>query len=75
VAVDSVASYLMGYDPRQLIYLNVAAEAGLGTNNLSLLRTYIVRDESIVACHDLAALRAAPPLQVISSIKRSIHRV
>jgi uncharacterized protein (DUF362 family) len=69
VAVDSVASYLMGFDPQQLVYLNVAADAGLGTNVLSELHAYEVRQTSIVACHDLAALRVDPPFQVISNIK------
>ena len=40
VAVDSVASYLMGFDPQTLVVLRVAAEAGLGVNDLARLRVY-----------------------------------
>ena len=69
VAVDSMASYLMGFDPQSLIYLRMAAGAGLGTNDLSRLRVYCVDDGAIVPCRDVAALRARPPLRVISDIK------
>jgi len=68
VAVDSVASYLMGFDPAQLIYLRMAAEAGLGCNDLAALRVCVVADGAIVPCLDLAALRADPPLRVIRGI-------
>jgi len=68
VAVDSVASYLMGFDPRRLIYLRVAAEAGLGCNDLGRLRIYTVQDGSLVPCPDPAPLRAQPPLRVLSNI-------
>jgi uncharacterized protein (DUF362 family) len=69
VAVDSVASYLMGFDPQSLIYLRMAADAGLGTNDLRAITVYSVDDGEIVPCHDLAALCAQPPLRVISDIK------
>ena len=74
VAVDSVASYLMGYDPQALIYLNVAAEAGLGTNVLSELHTYVVQDGAIAACPNLSALRADPPLRAITNIQGDLHQ-
>lgn len=68
VAVDSVASYLMGFDPRHLIYLRVAADAGLGCNDLSKLRIYTVQDGKLAPCSDLDPLRAHPPLRVLSNI-------
>ena len=69
VAVDSVASYLVGFDPQSLIYLKMASAAGLGTNELKKLRVYQVADGELVPCRDLAAIRAQPPLRVISDIK------
>jgi uncharacterized protein (DUF362 family) len=69
VAVDSVASYLMGFDPQELIYLKMAHAAGLGTNAIEQLDIYIVEDGAIVPCDDLKSLRAQPPLQVISGIR------
>ena len=68
VAVDSVTSYLMGFDPAHLVYLRMAAEAGLGSNDLNALRIYIVREGAIVPCPDIEALRARPPLRVIRGI-------
>ena len=68
VAVDSVASYLMGFEPQSLIYLQIATSLGLGTNDLSQLSIYVVQDGEIVLCDDVAAVRARPPLRVISKV-------
>lgn len=68
VAVDSVASYLMGFDPQTLIYLQTAASIELGTNDLRQLSVYVVQDGKIVPCDDLKAWRTDPPLHVISNI-------
>ena len=68
VAVDSVASYLMGFDPLRLIYLRVATEAGLGTNDLHALRIYLAHEGALIPCPDLERLRVQPPMQVISNI-------
>ncbi len=68
VAVDSVGSYLMGFDPKKLVYLRVAANAGLGPNNLSQIKVYEVRDGKAVPCHDLAAYRAPRPFRVFSPV-------
>ncbi len=69
VAVDSVASYLMGFDPAGLLYLKLAAQAGLGSNDLGALTVFEVRDGVVVPCTDLAALRADPPFRVIREIR------
>jgi uncharacterized protein (DUF362 family) len=69
VSVDTVASYLMGFDPKKLVVLRVATEAGLGTNDLSQLKVYEVKDGDLVPCRDLSALRAKPPFRVISRTK------
>jgi uncharacterized protein (DUF362 family) len=68
VAVDSVASYLMGFDPQCLLYLRVAAEAGLGCNDLGRLCIYSVQDGSLAPCASLETLRTQPSLRVISNI-------
>jgi len=69
VAVDSVASYLMGFDPSQLIYLKFAVQAGLGESELSRLNILTDPEGSLVPCRDLQALRIDPPFKVISNIK------
>jgi uncharacterized protein (DUF362 family) len=68
VAVDSLVSYLMGFDPQQLVYLNFAAEAGLGTNDIGKLRVYTEAEGELVLCKDVDALRVDPPFRVISNI-------
>ena len=68
VAVDSVVSYMMGYDPRQLIYLQVAREVGLGCNDLAQLKVYTVEQSEITLVKDVEHLRLQPPLKVTCDI-------
>jgi len=69
VAVDAVASYLVGFDPRRIIYLRMAAEHGLGCNDPEQLRIYTAENGSIVLCRDMEALRANPRFKVIRGIQ------
>jgi uncharacterized protein (DUF362 family) len=69
VAVDAVASYLMGFDPTALVYLKVAASAGLGQNDVARLRVYTARDGELAPCRDVASLRRDPPFTVITGVK------
>ncbi|MCC6442821.1 MAG: DUF362 domain-containing protein [Armatimonadetes bacterium] len=68
VAVDSVCSFIMGFDPRKIVYLRVAAETGLGTNDLADLRLYSVGDGEIVPCARPETLRAQPRFRVITGV-------
>ena len=74
VAVDSVASYLMGFDPQELVYLRLAAEAGLGSNQLSNLKVFTVQAhpvtgaDTVVPVTDLSSLRCNPPFKVIRNV-------
>jgi uncharacterized protein (DUF362 family) len=68
VAVDSLVSYLMGFDPQRLIYLQLAVEAGLGTNDLCQMRVYTEKAGEMVPCSNIEALRIDPPFRVISNI-------
>ena len=68
VAVDSVASYLMGFDPQRLVYLQVATQAGLGVNDLRRLQVFTERDGDWLAVADLSEWRADPPFRVVSGI-------
>jgi uncharacterized protein (DUF362 family) len=69
VAVDSIGSYLMGFDPQKLVYLKVAAGAGLGPNDLSQIKVYVVRDGRVVPCHDLNAERAPNRFRIFSPVQ------
>jgi uncharacterized protein (DUF362 family) len=68
VAVDSLASYLMGFDPQCLTYLNIAASAGLGVNDIQKLRIYILDAGKLTLCPDVRAFRIDPPFQVLTGI-------
>jgi uncharacterized protein (DUF362 family) len=68
VAVDSLVSYLMGFDPQQLIYLKLAADCGLGTNDIGRLHVYTEQEGTLNPCSDVDKLRIDPPFRVISNI-------
>ncbi len=69
VAVDSLTSYLAGFDPGELIYLQVAAQAGLGERRVERLRVYTLREGGLALCADPGALRVQPALRVISGLR------
>ena len=68
VAVDSLVSYLVGFDPQSLIYLQLADQAGLGQSRVEKLNVLVSRDGDLVPCRDLATLLVQPPFRVISGI-------
>ena len=68
VAVDSMTSYIMGFDPKALVYLKIAHGAGLGNNDPSSLHVYVVEDGQISPCKDISKLRATQPFHVIRGI-------
>ncbi len=69
VAVDSVASYLMGFDPQQIIYLRVAAKAGLGIHDPTQLDIYTSEGGELVPCDDLDRWRTNPSFGVIRGVR------
>lgn len=73
VAVDTVATYLMGFDPSSVVYLRMAGEAGLGPNTMESLRVYVARDGSPRPCEDPEPLRARPAFRVISRLPDAEH--
>ncbi len=74
VAVDSVVSYIMGFDPCELIYLRVAHEVGLGCNDVSQLTVYTTdtadtaQQGRIERVRDVESLRLPRPFQVTCDI-------
>ncbi|MCE5257863.1 MAG: DUF362 domain-containing protein [Chloroflexi bacterium] len=69
VAVDSVTSYLMGFDPEQLIYLQAASSVGLGSNRLQDLHCYELRDNELAPCASLETFKAQPPFEANRMLK------
>ncbi len=73
VAVDAAASFLMGFDPKELVYLRMASAAGLGCADLGSLRAYTLVGDNLAPCN-LADLRVDPPFRVLRGIlSDSIH--
>jgi uncharacterized protein (DUF362 family) len=67
VAVDCAASYIMGFDPREIVYLQLAAQAGLGCAEISQLKLYTEEQGELSLCSDPAVLRVSPPFRVITN--------
>ena len=57
VAVDSVASWLMGQDPRELPYLRIANERGLGQNDMEKMPIYILSEKGVEKIRDYRFLK------------------
>ena len=55
----------MGFNPEHIGYLNIAAERGLGANDLNQITVLRVDRRDLVPLADLESLRADPPLKVI----------
>jgi uncharacterized protein (DUF362 family) len=68
VAVDSVASYLMGFDPGSLIYLQVVQKAGLGETDIGKLTIYTAEDGQLSPCANLEEWRAVPRFNLITKL-------
>ena len=56
VSVDAVTSWLMGHDPRELGYLRIANERGLGENDIEKIPLYTL-DEKGIRKADYRSLR------------------
>ena len=68
VAVDSITTYIMGFDPRSIVYLKYAHEAGLGNIDPALLHVYTFEDGQIQLCEDISKLRTPTPFHAIRDI-------
>ena len=68
VAVDSVASYLMGFDPGALIYLQAASKAGLGEIDIGKLTIYTAGEGRLLPCTSMEEMRANPRFNLITRL-------
>ena len=68
VAVDTVASYILGFDPAEITYLEMAAQAGIGCNRMKDLVIYMVENGLPVRASNIESLRVNPPFRVIMDI-------
>lgn len=51
-AVDAVTSWCMGHDPRNIPYLRIAAERGIGNNDISTIPIYILDEKGVEKVKD-----------------------
>jgi len=47
VSVDAVSSWLMGHDPREMPYLRIAKERGVGDNNIENIPVYLLTERGV----------------------------
>ena len=58
VSNDSVASWMMGQDPRELFYLRIAKERGLGENDIEKIKIYEISGDGGI--HQIKDYRNLP---------------
>ena len=69
VAVDSVASYLMGFEPGAIIYLQSAVEAGLGVTDLGKISIFTADNGQLVPLSSLEKWRARSVFNLITRLR------
>ncbi|HID11850.1 MAG TPA: DUF362 domain-containing protein [Candidatus Latescibacteria bacterium] len=68
VAVDAVASFLMGFAPEDIVYLRAALEWGLGEVRVERLRVFSLEEGELRPCRDLRKLRLEGRFEVITTM-------
>tara|TARA_B100000029_G_scaffold516253_2_gene628112 strand:+ start:129268 stop:130350 length:1083 start_codon:yes stop_codon:yes gene_type:complete len=67
-AVDLVAAYLMGFEPKNLIYLQVGIERGLCPPSIDEVAVHLVKDGTIIGLTDPNKYRVQPAFEVYRDI-------
>ncbi len=57
IAVDAVTTWLMGHDPREVPYLRIAKERGIGNNDISSIPIYLLDESGITRVNDYRSLK------------------
>ncbi len=57
VAVDAVSTWLMGHDPREVPYLRIANERGMGENNIDKIPIFMLSEKGIERLSDYHLLK------------------
>ena len=60
VEVDAVTTWLMGHDPREVPYLRIANERGLGNNDIENITIYLLDEKGITKVNDYRSLKRNP---------------
>lgn len=67
-AVDLVAAHLMGFEPENLVYLQVGIERGLCPPSIDEVNVHLVRNGEVAGVTDPDRYRADPPFEVYRDI-------
>jgi len=74
VACDSVTSWLMGHDPRELYYVRIANERGTGENDIEKIKLYEITDRGIGLIKDYRTLpRARMGVNIFSDKRKELR--
>jgi uncharacterized protein (DUF362 family) len=73
-ACDSVATWLMGHDPREVFYLRIAKERGLGENDIEKIPLYELEEKTVRRIGDYRELPRARMVTVMHAIKSGPER-
>lgn len=70
-SVDAVTSWLMGHDPRELPYLRIARERGVGENDIEKIPIYALSERGVEKVKDYRELKRYPMGVYIFSLKEN----
>ncbi len=56
VAVDAVTTWIMGHDPREVPYLRIAKERGLGENDIDRIPLFILDERGVHRVNDVSSI-------------------
>ena len=73
-AVDLVAAHLMGFEPENLVYLQVGIERGLCPPSIDDVEVYHVRDGEVAGLIDPDRFKCDPPFEVYRDIPADYHK-
>ena len=59
VSCDALAAWLMGHDPRELHFLRIANDRGLGENDIEKLTIYKITENDVIRVKDYRELKSA----------------
>ncbi len=55
--IDSIGSYIMGHDPKELHYTRIAKERGMGENDPNRIEIYRIKNGEIIPVKNLSELK------------------
>jgi len=73
-ACDAVTTWLMGHDPREVFYLRIAKERGLGETDIDKIKIYEIKEKDVIKVKDYKNLPRAKMVTVMHNLKNGPER-